>query len=328
MEQKYSVTSVEKLPQFFNEKYEVQNIKNSRIITKKIRSSINIEKNSLLKIITQVPIFKNALKVEKELVAVIPPELRKGLKDGTLKILNSKDGKLLSTIVNSKTNEIVHQMRLKDITKLVNPAELSKAMNQMCMQMQLDEIQKTLVDFRIESNTKLNEIAMKLHGERMKSTKSLKRNFERYLNNEDIKRTDLLLKIDEAITDNLDEISEEISALKARNMKSITKAQSDEINEKIGYVLESISNLQDIFRIELYLYKSDKNKCDEITKKYNNELLSTLTVDNIKFLDDYSDFDFLNLNENVWEQILIPTAKALTEQTNEYKKYLIEEPRK
>ena len=200
MEQKNNITTIEKLPLLFDNKYELRIKKNSGIITKRIKSTLKIENNSFLNIMSQVPILKNALKTEKELVAIIPEEFKKGLKNGTYKILTSKDGKLLSTIVNTKTKEIVHQMRLKDITKFANTSELSKSLNQMCMQMQLDEIQKTLVDFRVETNSKLNEIAMKLHGQRMKSTETLKRNFERYLKKEDIKKSDLLLRIDEAIT--------------------------------------------------------------------------------------------------------------------------------
>lgn len=113
-------------------------------------------------------------------------------------------------------------MRLKEFTKLVNPAELSQAMNQICMQMQLEEIQKTLTEFRLETNAKLDEILLKLHGNRVIPTDTVKLSFERYQKGEEITKGDLLLEIDHAKASLL----KEIRALQNGNYTSINQEKT------------------------------------------------------------------------------------------------------
>ena len=135
--------------------------------------------------------------------------------------MQGKDGSLISEIVDS-SGKIVHQMRLKEFTKLVNPAELSQAMNQICMQMQLEEIQKTLTEFRLETNAKLDEILLKLHGNRVIPTDTVKLSFERYQKGEEITKGDLLLEIDHAKASLL----KEIRALQNGNYTSINQEKT------------------------------------------------------------------------------------------------------
>ena len=135
------IIKLDRIPQIINENNEKKCITKISKICQALNNSFKIENNRFLYILNQIPIISHALKYEKGFTAIIPEKFKEGLKNGTLRIMKGKDGSTISTIINSKCN-IVHQMRLKEFIQLVNPAELSQAMNQICMQMQLDEIQK------------------------------------------------------------------------------------------------------------------------------------------------------------------------------------------
>ena len=322
-----NLVTVENLPQIL-----VQNIKETQSkkvyeLSKKVVSSVKISNSGFLNFASQLPLIRHALKVEKGFTAIIPENLKKGLKDGTLKILQGKDGSLISEIVDS-SGKIVHQLRLKEFTKLINPAELSQAMNQICMQMQLEEIQKTLTEFRLETNAKLDEILLKLHGNRVIPTDAVKLSFERYQKGEEITKGQLLSKIDDAKAALLKEIQEEIRALQNGNYASINQEKNIEIQTKIGFVLESINGLQDLYMIETFLAKADEKKRRNIAEQYTNKLLEVLTKESIRLLDSYSDFGFLGLKENVWENKLYPMAQTLLEQKENFERYKLPEAKK
>lgn len=314
---------IENLPQMLRHDAMKKQIKTVSTISKKIVTTVNIENNSILKFASHLPIIRQALQFEKGFTAIIPEDLKKGIGDGIYKIMQSKDGSIISTIVDSKTGKIVHQMRLQEFTKMVNPAALSQAMNNMCMQMQLEEIQQTLMGFRVETNAKLDEILLKLKGNRVNiPTNQVKEHFKEYQNGE-ITKDVLMSKIIDAKVSVLQEIADSITVLRQGNCTSINQTKNAEIQTKIGVVLESIDCLKKVYMIEILLNKTNKKKCVEITKNYTMSLLKVLSKENIQLLDSYSDFDYLGLTENIWETKLLPMAERLLEQNNSLSKYQI-----
>ena len=86
------------------------------------------------------PAFINAIKslVPLEtLQAVLSDEQREKIASGALKLMTKKDGSLMATLVNPKTNKIVSTIPLKSIK--VSP-EISQAMTNYASQMQMAQI--------------------------------------------------------------------------------------------------------------------------------------------------------------------------------------------
>ena len=158
---------------------------------------------------------------------------------------------------------------------------------------------------------------LKLHGNRVIPTDAVKLSFERYQKGEEITKGQLLSKIDDAKAALLKEIQEEI-----RQEKNI------EIQTKIGFVLESINGLQDLYMIETFLAKADEKKRRNIAEQYTNKLLEVLTKESIRLLDSYSDFGFLGLKENIWENKLSPMVQTLLERKENFERYKLTEAKK
>ena len=325
---KTEIVPVEKLPQLISDTTEKRYLSKISKISKSIANSFKIENNWFLYFLNLVPIVSHALKYKKGFTAIIPDEFKEGLKNGTLKFMQGKDGTVISTIVDAK-NKAVHQMRIEEFTKLINPTELSYAMNQICMQMQLDEIQKNLSEFRLEVNSKLNEILRNLHDNRIAAAESLKLSFKRFQLGEEITKSQLLSKIDDAKAPLLKEIKSQIDSLSIykKEKQLINTEKNEEIQTKISFVLEAINSLQDVYLMDCYLNNDnkDKEKIYEITNTYTQNLVNLLDINNLKLLDGLSDFSFLQLKNNIWEEKLIPEINQLTLQYNNSRKFFIGE---
>ena len=129
-----NLVTVENLTQILLQDIKETQSKNTAMLSKKVVSSLKIRNSGLLNFASQLPLIRHALKVEKGFTAIIPENLKKGLKDGTFKILHGNDGSLLSTIVDS-SGKIVHQLRLEEFDEIVSAtignSEMSKVLQSM-----------------------------------------------------------------------------------------------------------------------------------------------------------------------------------------------------
>ena len=116
-----------------------------------IKSAKNIFTN-IENMLYSAPSFINAVKslVPKEtLQAVLSDEQKAKIASGALKLMTKKDGSLMATLVNPKTNKIVSTIPLKSVK--ISP-EVSQAMTNYASQMQMAHIaeQIQLVQLAIE----------------------------------------------------------------------------------------------------------------------------------------------------------------------------------
>ena len=72
----------------------------------------------------------------------------------------------------------------------------------------------------------------------------------------------------------------------------------------------------------LYLNKNNPNKTYDITNSYTQALVNTLTPENLKLLDGFSDFQTLNLNYNIWEKDIMPQMNNISIGYSESKLFL------
>ena len=120
-----NLVTVENLTQILLQDIKETQSKNTAMLSKKVVSSLKIRNSGLLNFASQLPLI---------FTAIIPENLKKGLKDGTFKILHGNGGSLLSTIVDS-SGKIVHQLRLEEFDEIVSAtignSEMSKVLQSM-----------------------------------------------------------------------------------------------------------------------------------------------------------------------------------------------------
>lgn len=300
-----------------NKLYKYENKFMNKLIKAYNRSNLKI-----IPFISQIPIIKESLKFDSEYVAIIPKEFLEKLKNGSLKFMKAKkDGKIISNLVDSKTGEVVHQLRLKEIQKLIEPDKFSIAANNCLLQIQLAEIQQQIISFRIEANLKLDEILEVLHEDRIIVADEVKECFKQYLSG-NIKKETLIYKIAESKPILWKELEHQINAIKKvkdKENESNYEGISDELNEKIQtrikYILETVNSLRDVYMIEYYLFKDDKKQCEQIIKEYYNNYLKNLSEDNINLLESYTDFNFLKIDYNIWTEKMLPYTQSLSQKS-------------
>lgn len=315
---------IDNLPDILREQSIHAQEQNIKEISKRLSTTSKIIKNPILSLASQIPGFAHALKYEKGFTAIIPEKFKEALKNGTLKIMEGKDGNTISTIVDVSTGKTVHQLRLAEFTKLVNPAELSTITNQICMQMHVEEIQRTLCDFRVEINRKADVIIQILHDNRIASAESAIETFNRFLSKEDeITKKDVLMKIDEAVPLLKKEVTNQLVYLKKIPGSKLSKEDIDEIQQVIGFVLEAIYNLQRLFMIESYLEKNkkDNNRRIALEKKYTNFLVNNFNDETLYLLTGYSNFEKLGLKEDIWTNRIKPFVLELKSKNEDLIKF-------
>jgi len=100
--------------------------------------------NQIENMLYKAPAFFNMIKAsipEHALQAVLTKEQKSQLTKGTIKLMTKKDGSLLAKLINPKTNKIIKNIPLKDIT--ITP-QLTEALTSFAMQMQLAQIAKDI----------------------------------------------------------------------------------------------------------------------------------------------------------------------------------------
>ena len=121
-------------------------------VAKPLVTKAQIVLKNIEQMLYKAPSFINAVKslIPKEtLQAVLSDEQKAKIASGALKLMTKKDGSLMATLVNPKTNKIVSTIPLKSIK--VTP-EITQAMTNYASQMQMAQIaeQIQLVQLAIE----------------------------------------------------------------------------------------------------------------------------------------------------------------------------------
>jgi hypothetical protein len=294
--------TVENLPSVIKSLSINSNQNDIKKLSKRLVTSFQIDRNQILSKLVQIPAIASVLQFEKGYSVIIPDKFKEELRNGTLRIMEGKDGSIISTIVD-KAGHTKHQLRMNEFTKMANPVELTNLFNQMCIKIQLEEIQKTITDFRFEMNRKVDLILKILHDERIIKAETVAETFGRYIGKKnEITKKDIFLQIDIAVPTLKKEITSQIEYINKlkTNINKLTNSEIDEIQEKLCFILEALKSLQNVYLIEAYLNRNDKNAIKQINITYASFFSSVFTGDNIHMLQGFTNFDLLGLQKDIW----------------------------
>ena len=298
-------------------------------IEKDFISSININKvsNVVSKAVNAAAIANQAKNSKSHLEAILTPEMKKALKDGTAKLYNShKDGKIFPEIrfADGRTEFL----RLEKITNPQTIANITVLSNQMMMQQQLSEIQNTLTYLAEKTNEEFTNLRHELHKEKIDKVETAKADIDTYLKEGESYRPQVLSHINEAFPSLKRELLDKLKEIKDSSMKIQGKLKAKQIIEEIGkqddgikYVLEDLTSLQILYNIELYLtytknYVSEEEKNEYIRliqKKYSDVLIEVFTDDSLELLSS-----LYKGTKNIWYDNCMPGMRSLRESKEEF----------
>ena len=110
-----------------------------------LKNNANAIKNIFAKPVIDIAktLTKNKDSLESVLKVVIPEELIEQFKDGTVKLMKSKDGKLLPNIVD-ENNKILKQIRIEEIHEQLSLSDNIYKLSEYATELKLDAIQEQL----------------------------------------------------------------------------------------------------------------------------------------------------------------------------------------
>lgn len=289
--------------------------------------STNTINKVVSKVANGVAIANQAKNAKSHLEAILTPEMKKALKEGTAKLYNShKDGKIFPEIrFEDGRTEFLRLERIADPQAVANITVLS---NQMMMQQQLSEIQDTLTYLSEKTNEEFNNLRYELHKEKIDKVETAKADLETYLREGNNYRDQVFSHINEAFPSLKRELIDKLNELNISYKKIMDGLKSKQIKEEmskqendIKYILEDLTNLQVLYHIELYLtytgnYVSEEKKDDNykiIQNKYSDVFIEIFTEDNLELLSG-----LYKGSRNIWYEDCLPGIKSLKENKKEY----------
>ena len=294
------------------------------------KNQINVSNKVLdatSKISNVVNYINQATPGKSKLEAILTPEMREALKNGTAKLCNShKDGEIFSKIQYSDGRS--EFISLKEVNGAANYGNMSMLANQMQMQQTLKSIQDILTDFAEETDRQLMCLQRDNHDNRMIKAETAKLDFEDFLKENSNDYMYLMHSINEAfpsirkeIKNNLSDLKEICDQLDKKRTSLGMKKMIDKEQVYINFILEGLTHLQVLCNIEMYVdymrneHKSiseKENSMINVQKKYADILLECFTQDNLELLSGLSIFP-----EDIWRNNFMPGIEQLNKNMKE-----------
>lgn len=264
---------------------------------------------------------------QSKLEAILTPEMREALKNGTAKIcISHKDGGIFPKIQYSNGNS--EFIPLKEVKGAANYGNMAMLVNQMQMQQTLKNIQDILIDFAEETDRQLMCLQRDNHDNRMIKAETAKLDFEDFLKDNSSDYKYLMHSINEAypsirkeIKNNLADLEDICNEIAKKRTSFGMKKMIDKEQVYINFILEGLTHLQVLCNIEMYIdymrneHKSineKENSMIEVRKKYADVLLDCFTQENLELLSGLSIFP-----EDIWRNNFMPGIKQLKENIEE-----------
>ena len=258
---------------------------------------------------------------QSKLEAILTPEMRAALKNGTAKLCSShKDGEIFSKIqYNDGRSEFVS---LKEINGAANYGNMALIANQIQMQQTLKRIQDILTDFAEETDRQLMCLQRDSHDNRMIKAETAKLDFEDFLKEGSSDYKYLMHSINEAfpsirkeIKNNLCDLKEISDQIDKKRTSLGMKKMIDKEQVYINFILEGLTHLQVLCNIEIYVdymrneHKSineKENSMIDVQKKYADVLIDCFTQEKLELLSGLSIFP-----EDIWRNSFMPGIEKL-----------------
>ena len=194
---------------------------------------------------------------EDALRAVLTDEQKMQLKNGVLKLMTKKDGTLAATLVDSETSKIVANIPLE---KIELPADISQALNNYAMQMQLAQIAEQIQNVQIA----IEEVRQGQESDRLASAYSCQQQLLQasVIRNPQLKNMALLqIAADAENSRNLLMQSQKANIAFIQSQpesfwgKLLTGANPDKINSRMAEIRESLCAVNMVSLAEAMAYQ-------------------------------------------------------------------------
>lgn len=278
-------------------------------------------KNTAVNIANAAVIAQQAANSKPHFEAILTPEMREALKDGSAKIYNShRDGKFFPKIRYNGKEEFIRLERIADPQAVANIALMA---NQMMMQQQLNEIQDTLIDLSKTVNEEFANIRQEMHEEKIDKVETAKLEFNTYMTYGENYRNQVLSHLNEAFPGIKRELDKNLILLKDSSNKILNGAKSNEIKEmmekqsgSIGIIIENLIAFQVLFNIELYMTYTEnlptvekkKDRVLAVRKKYTDALVEIFTHDRLELLSG-----LYRGAKDIWRENFMPGIENIRE---------------
>lgn len=265
--------------------------------------------------------INQATPAKSKLEAILTPEMREALKNGTAKLCNShKDGEIFSKIQYSDGHS--EFISLKEVKGAANYGNMAMLANQMQMQQTLKNIQDILTDFAEETDRQLMCLQRDNHDNRMIKAETAKLDFEDFLKGNSSDYKYLMHSINEAypsirkeLKNNLGDLKEICDQIEKKRTSFGMKKMIDKEQVFINFILESLTHLQVLCNIEMYVdyvrnehtsIIEKENSMIDVQKKYADVLLDCFTQEKLELLSGLSIFP-----EDIWRNNFMPGIEKL-----------------
>lgn len=253
-----------------------------------------------------------AIVPEETLKVLLTDEQKAKLAAGTLKLMTKKDGSLMATLVNPKTNKIVSNVSLERIK--ITP-ELTQAIANYSTQMQLAQIAEQIQSVQIA----IEEVRQGQEYDRLATAYSCQQKFLQALaiRNPELRESAMLRLIGDAEDSrNLLMQSQKASVtfLKEQPESTIGKflngATPDKIDTRMSELRENLNVLNMVSLIEALAYEElDESEAARISLQYYADYINKVYLDVPDFVKRLDSMDLSP--QNYWSKTLPQIKKKI-----------------
>lgn len=255
-----------------------------------------------------------------KLIPFLTQEQKLALTEGAARLCNShKDGKIFPKIqYKDGSSEFISL----DQVNAIDHIEIINLVNQMQIQQSLDNIQNILLDFAEITDFKLNCLLRNSHQDRINKSEKVKLDFDSFIKG-DLSKDFVISSINNAFPALKSEISNNLQDLEDLCKKINNKKTSwgmrkliDDEKKIIVYILEGLTQLQCLYKIEMYFEyerNSDSfflgeigNDIFKIQNKYTEFLVSNFSEKKLSLLSGLN-----TLDEDIWMTKFRPGIEKL-----------------
>ena len=249
---------------------------------------------------------------EETLKVLLTDEQKTKLAAGTLKLMTKKDGSLMATLVNPKTNKIVSNVSLERIK--VTP-ELTQAIANYSTQMQLAQIAEQIQSVQIA----IEEVRQGQEYDRLATAYSCQQKFLQALaiGNPELRESAILRLIGDAEDSRnllMQSQKASITFLKEQPESTIGKflngATPEKIDTRMSELRENLSVLNMVSLIEALAYEElDESEAARISLQYYADYINKVYLDVPDFVKRLDSMD--SSPKNYWSKTLPQIKKKI-----------------
>ncbi len=260
--------------------------------------------------------------------AILTGEQKCKIANGALKLMTKKDGSLMANLVNPKTNKIVSTVSLEKVS--LRP-DISQAMTNYAMQMQLAQIAEQIQDVQIA----IEEVRQGQEFDRLATAYSCQQKLLQatMIKNPELKTVALLrIAADAEDSRNLLMLSQNanIEFIKKQPESYLRKffsgANSEKIKTRMNEIRESLCAVNSVSLVEAIAYQEmGENESAKKSLDYYLSYIQKTYLETEGFLERLDSIDSNNYNKTFWVKTLPKITESIKKLPSINEVFLLED---